>query len=124
MTASHPGAVGPGSPADALPSDEALLERIAGGDQDALTELYDRHRSMTYAIALRITGSVAAAEDVLQDAFLGAWRNAGRFERSRGTGRSWLLSIVHHRAIDHVRRRRAGLELPDPESPLPPALVA
>ena len=68
---------------------------------------------MAYSIALRITGEPAAAEDVVQEAFLGAWRNAARYAETRGSVKTWLLSIVHHRAIDAVRRRRPTTELPD-----------
>ena len=78
---------------------------------------------MAYAIAYRITGERSAAEDVVQDAFLGAWRNAARYVEARGTVRTWLFSIVHHRAIDAIRRRRPTVELPDSESALPDTLT-
>jgi RNA polymerase sigma-70 factor (ECF subfamily) len=78
---------------------------------------------MAYSVALRITGEPAAAEDVVQDAFLGAWRNADRFVGSKGLARTWLLSIVHHRAIDAIRRRRPAGELPDPEAATPDSLT-
>ena len=73
---------------------------------DALQDLYDRYRTMAYSIALRITADASLAEDVVQDAFLGAWRNAARYVEGRGSVKTWLLSIVHHRAVDAVRRRR------------------
>src|SRR5262245_47140468 len=79
---------------------------------------------MAYSIALRITGEAAAAEDVVQDAFLGVWRHADRYVEGRGSVKTWLLSIVHHRAIDAIRRRRPSVELPDPEIPPPPQLIA
>ena len=78
---------------------------------------------MAFSIAYRITGDRAAAEDVVQEAFLGAWRNAGRYVDARGSVRTWLLSIVHHRAIDAIRRRRPTAELPEPEAALPAALT-
>jgi RNA polymerase sigma-70 factor (ECF subfamily) len=78
---------------------------------------------MSFSIAYRITGDRAAAEDVVQEAFLGAWRNAARYADARGTVRTWLLSIVHHRAIDAVRRRRATTELPDTDASLPDSLT-
>ena len=78
---------------------------------------------MAFSIAYRITGDRAAAEDVVQDAFLGAWRNAGRYVGARGSVRTWLFSIVHHRAIDAVRRRRPTIELPESESRLPDTLT-
>lgn len=103
----------PGSPAaGVVDPDREILERIVAGDLDALEELYERYRTMAYSIALRITADPGAAEDVVQEAFLGAWRNAGRHVAGRGSVKTWLLSIVHHRAIDAVRRRRPTSELP------------
>jgi RNA polymerase sigma-70 factor (ECF subfamily) len=103
--------------------DRAVLERVAAGQLDALEELYDRYRTMAYSIALRITADASTAEDVVQDAFLGAWRNAARYAEGRGSVKTWLLSIVHHRAVDAVRRRRPTIELPDAQSPPPAALT-
>ena len=103
--------------------DEQLLAGLVDGRLDALDRLYDRYRTMAYSIALRITSDATLAEDVVQDAFLGAWRNAARYELGRGSVRTWLLSIVHHRAIDAVRRRRPTSELPEAEAPPPPALT-
>jgi RNA polymerase sigma-70 factor (ECF subfamily) len=105
-----PLATGPDDP------DQRLLDRLVGGDLDALEGLYERYRTMAYSIALRITGEPAVAEDVVQEAFLGAWRNAARYAEARGSVKTWLLSIVHHRSIDAVRRRRPTAELPDGES--------
>jgi RNA polymerase sigma-70 factor (ECF subfamily) len=78
---------------------------------------------MAYSIALRITGETTLAEDVVQDAFLGAWRNAGRYAESRASVKTWLLAIVHHRAVDAVRRRRPTVELPEREDVPPTALT-
>jgi RNA polymerase sigma factor (sigma-70 family) len=103
-------------------ADRAVLERVATGQLDALEELYDRYRTMAYSIALRITADPSTAEDVVQDAFLCAWRNAARYIEGRGSVKTWLLSIVHHRAVDSLRRRRPTIELPDTES-LPPAAL-
>src|SRR5207247_7944228 len=97
-------------------ADQATLARTAVAHLDALEELYERYRTMAYSIALRITADAALAEDVVQDAFLGAWRNAARYAKGRGSVKTWLLSIVHHRAVDAVRRRRPTTELPDPEA--------
>jgi RNA polymerase sigma-70 factor (ECF subfamily) len=99
------------------------MNRLAGGDLGALDRLYEQYGAMAFSIAYRITGDRSAAEDVVQDAFLGAWRNAGRYVDARGSVRTWLLSIVHHRAIDAVRRRRPTVELPDPEAILPDTLT-
>ena len=104
-------------------ADRAALERIAGGDHAAIEILYERYKTMTFALAMRITGDAALAEDVVQDAFIGAWRNAARYEQGRGSVKTWLLSIVHHRAIDATRRRRPTTELPDGEAPTPPTLT-
>jgi RNA polymerase sigma-70 factor (ECF subfamily) len=71
-----------------------------------LQELYERHKTMAYSIAYRVTGEGGAAEDAVQDAFLGVWRSAGRYQPARASVRTWLLTIVHRRAIDVVRRRR------------------
>jgi RNA polymerase sigma-70 factor (ECF subfamily) len=95
-----------GSGNQAADLDLPLIERLAAGELEALQELYERHKTMAYSIALRITGDGATAEDAVQDAFLGAWRNAARYEAGRASVRTWLLTIVHRRAIDAVRRRR------------------
>ena len=102
-------------------ADRAALLRIADGELAALEDLYDRYKTMAYSIAYRITNDATLAEDVVQDAFLGAWRNAGRYVEGRGSVKTWLLSIVHHRAIDAVRRRRPTTDLPDVETALPAA---
>ena len=104
-------------------ADRSVLTRVANGELDALDELYDRYKTMAYSIAYRITNDATLAEDVVQDAFLGAWRNAARYVEGRGSVKTWLLSIVHHRAIDAVRRRRPTTELPDVELPPPAALT-
>jgi RNA polymerase sigma factor (sigma-70 family) len=106
------------SPVDA--ADRNVLLRVANGQLDALQELYDSYRTMAYSIALRITSDASLAEDVVQDAFLGAWRNAGRYVEGKGSVKTWLLSIVHHRAVDAVRRRRPTVELPERED-IPPS---
>jgi RNA polymerase sigma-70 factor, ECF subfamily len=106
------------SPAD--DADRAVLERVVAGELHALEELYDRYRTMAYSIAYRITNDATLAEDVVQDAFLGAWRNAARYIEGRGSVKTWLLSIVHHRAIDAIRRRKPTTELPERED-VPPA---
>jgi RNA polymerase sigma factor (sigma-70 family) len=111
---------GPGSPAD--DADREVLERIADGQLAALEELYDRYRTMAYSVAFRITNDAAVAEDVVQDGFVGAWRNASRYAEVRGSVKTWLLAIVHHRAIDALRRRRPASEPPDRED-APPAML-
>jgi RNA polymerase sigma-70 factor, ECF subfamily len=104
-------------------ADRAALARIAGGELAALEYLYDRYKTMAYSIAYRITNDATLAEDVVQDAFLGAWRNAARYVEGRGSVKTWLLSIVHHRSIDAIRRRRPTTELPEIDAGLPAALT-
>jgi RNA polymerase sigma factor (sigma-70 family) len=117
----RPGSLRVSSPVD--DADRQVLADVGEGRLDALEALYDRYRAMAYAIALRITADPSLAEDVVQDAFLGVWRHAERYVEGRGSVKTWLLSIVHHRAIDAVRRRRPASELPDPELPSPPQLI-
>jgi RNA polymerase sigma-70 factor (ECF subfamily) len=106
------------------PSDEALLERLAAGpDEGALSDLYDRYQAMMYGLAMRITRDPALAQDAVQEAFVGVWRNAARYAVGRSTVRTWMLSIAHHRAIDIVRRRRPTSALPEIETN-DPALTA
>ena len=112
---------GPGPDVDR--TDRETMERLAGGDLGSLERLYDQYGAMSFSIAYRITGDRASAEDVVQEAFLGAWRNAARYAGARGSVKTWLLSIVHHRAIDAVRRRRPTAELPETEGALPAPLV-
>jgi RNA polymerase sigma-70 factor (ECF subfamily) len=104
-------------------TDRESMDRLANGDLGALDGLYEQYGAMAFSIAYRITGDRTAAEDVVQEAFLGAWRNAARYVDARGSVRTWLLSIVHHRAIDAIRRRRPTAELPDAEAPLPEVLT-
>ena len=103
-------------------ADRAALERIARDELGALDELYERYKTMAYSIAYRITNDATLAEDVVQEAFLGVWRNATRYVQGRGSVKTWLLSIVHHRAIDAVRRRRSTVDLPERDDAPPPAL--
>src|SRR5918995_4052488 len=103
-------------------ADRAVLGRVADGELRALDELYERYKTMAYSIAYRITNDATLAEDVVQDAFLGAWRNAERYIAGRGSVKTWLLSIVHHRAIDAVRRRKPTTELPESTDAPPAAL--
>ncbi|MGH2511209.1 MAG: RNA polymerase sigma factor [Candidatus Limnocylindrales bacterium] len=121
---SDPPARAPGrlaSPAD--DADRAVVDAIAAGDQGAIGTLYEKYKTMAYGLALRITGDTGLADDVVQEAFVGAWRNAGRYATDRGSVKTWLLAIVHHRAIDAVRRRRPTSELPEHEEAPPPNLT-
>jgi len=97
--------------------DARLLELIQQGDQDAVAAVYDRYGGVAYGLALRITGDAQSAEDAVQEAFVSVWKQAQRFDPARGRLRSWLLTIVHHRAIDAVRRKAAMNERSLPEEP-------
>ena len=105
-------------------SEAELMRQVAAGEIGGLEAIYDRYHAMAYALALRITTETGLAEDVVQDSFLGVWRNAGRYAEARGTVRSWLLAIVRHRAIDAMRRQRASVALgEEPDEALPPNLT-
>jgi len=92
-------------------SDEALLKEIAGGAVWAMDSLYERYSRMLYSVAYRMVADHQIAEDLLQDAFLAVWRRSTSYSPQTGAARSWLISILHHRAIDHLRRmrRRSGI---------------
>src|SRR3954447_5187129 len=85
-------------------ADEDLMALVQRGDAQAFEAIYDRHGSAAFSLAYRIAGSRAAAEDIVQEAFLSVWRSAVRYSPERGNLRSWLLSVVHNRAIDSLRR--------------------
>ena len=96
-------------------SDDAVLGLLARSDESALAELYDRYGGPAYRLALRILRDATLAQDAVQDAFLTAWRTATSFDVRRGSASTWLLTLVHRRAVDVVRRedRRRGLPLDD-----------
>jgi RNA polymerase sigma-70 factor (ECF subfamily) len=89
------------------PADAALVRRIRAGDRSAVDGLYDRFRRPAFALARRILADDALAEDVLQDVFVTVWRDPSAFDRSRGSFASWLLGLVHHKAVDAVRREES-----------------
>lgn len=107
----------------AAESESELLRRIASADLVAFEALYDIYGSVAYGVALRITYDEALAQDVVQDTFLSVWRHAARFDPARGSVKTWLLAIVHHRAVDQVRGRRETVVLPDPDDDLPGPLT-
>jgi RNA polymerase sigma-70 factor (ECF subfamily) len=86
-------------------ADEELMPLIGEKNPDAFEVFYDRHGGVAYSLAYRIVGEKAAAEDVTQEAFISIWRSGARFDRARGSVRSWTLSIVRNRAIDMLRSR-------------------
>ena len=94
------------SPDAALQSlaDEELMSLVAKGEARAFETIYERHCGAAFSLAYRMCGSRALAEDVAQEAFLSIWRAGGRYDRARGSVRTWVLGIVHNRAIDALRR--------------------
>lgn len=77
---------------------------VQGGDAGAFSVVYDRHADVAFSLAYRICGNRNKAEDVVQEAFLSVWRGGGRYDRARGSVRTWILGIVHNRSIDALRR--------------------
>jgi RNA polymerase sigma-70 factor, ECF subfamily len=97
-------------------ADEEVMQLVQDGNPRAFELLYDRHGGAAFSLAYRMVGNRTAAEDISQEAFLSIWRSRLRYRRERGSVRTWVLGIVHHRAIDALRRnvvhdrRRAGVE--------------
>lgn len=89
------------------PADEALVSRIVNGDQSALGGLYDRYGRPAYSLARRICADDGIAEDVVQEVFLAFWRDPSRYDSARGSFGTWLLTLVHHKSVDAVRRESA-----------------
>jgi RNA polymerase sigma factor (sigma-70 family) len=100
-------------------SDEALLAAVARSDEAALAELYDRFGRVAYGLALRILRDQSLAEDAVQDAFLQVWRSAGTFQAGRAKASTWLLTFVHRRAVDLVRRESRRRTEPMDSAPEP-----
>lgn len=100
-----------------IAGDAELVRRAAGGDATAFATLYDRHARVVYGIARRVLRDDALAEDAVQEAFLAAWRGAGSYDPRAAAVRTWLVMLVHRRAVDMVRRqeRRRAEPLPEEE---------
>jgi RNA polymerase sigma-70 factor (ECF subfamily) len=95
-------------------ADEDLMALVRHGEARAFEVIYDRHCGVAFSLAYRMCGTRSAAEDVVQESFLSLWRSGARYDRTRGSVRTWVLGIVHNRAIDSLRRghdrRRASDE--------------
>ena len=106
-------------------SDEALVALVARGDEAALAELYDRAGGVAYGIAFRVLRDERLAEDAVQEGFLAVWRSAAAYRAERAAARTWIVTLVHRRAVDLVRReerRRADpLDLVPRQEPADPA---
>src|SRR3954447_17485333 len=85
-------------------ADEELMHLVRRGDPRAFEVVYERHASAAFSLAYRMVGKRATAEEVVQEAFLALWRANARYDRARGSVRTWILGIVHNRAIDALRR--------------------
>jgi RNA polymerase sigma-70 factor, ECF subfamily len=106
-----------------IDSEESLVRRLQAGDHDALARLYDAYASIVGALAQRILRDPGEAEEIVQEVFVQAWRQADRFDRSRGTLAAWLVTMARSRALDRVRRRTVRQEAAGeiPRGPLPPS---
>ena len=94
---------------DVRPSqwERTTRDRLIAGDEGALNEIYDQFSSFVYGLALRVIGDARAAEDVSQDVFVSVWERPDAFDPHRGSLRTWLGTLAHRRAVDHVRREEA-----------------
>ncbi|KRF34741.1 ECF RNA polymerase sigma factor SigK [Nocardioides sp. Soil805] len=110
------GAPSPGAPSGAAPADTTagelatLLQRSSRGDEGAFAQVYDATSSRAYGLALRVVRNPAHAEEVVQEAYLDAWRSSTRYDPARGSALGWLLTIVHRKAVDRVRSAEAATQ--------------
>jgi RNA polymerase sigma-70 factor, ECF subfamily len=96
-------------------ADEDLMVLVGEGDARAFEVVFDRHSGASFSLAYRMCGRRATAEDVVQEAFVSLWRSGARYDPTRGSVRSWVLAVVHHRAVDALRRGvvREGRDVDD-----------
>jgi RNA polymerase sigma-70 factor, ECF subfamily len=85
-------------------ADEDLMQLVQRAEAPAFEVVYDRHASAAFSLAYRMCGAQPLAEEIVQEAFLSIWRSGARYDRGRGSVRTWILGITHHRAIDALRR--------------------
>jgi len=98
--------------------DRDLMARLRSGDEDAFRGLFDRYAPTANALARRVVRQSHLAEEIVQEAFMAVWRDPGAYDGERGSVKSWLMGMVHHRAVDLVRReeahrRRAEAAIPE-----------
>jgi RNA polymerase sigma-70 factor (ECF subfamily) len=86
-------------------ADEELMQLVYRDNPAAFEVIYDRHVDVAFSLAYRMCAQRGLAEDVVQEAFLSLWRSRSRYDRRRGSVRTWVLGVVHNRAIDALRRR-------------------
>ncbi len=108
---------------DEQPTDAALMEQLIRREPGALERLYDRHARAVYSLVLRIAQQAATAEEIVQDVFLQLWRNAHRYQASRGPLEPWLFTLARNRALDHLRLKREKQRRREETLELPPAAV-
>lgn len=92
---------------DRQDSDGAIADALQRGDVAGLESLYDRYGTLAYSVAMRVLGDSGRSEDVVQECFLRLWNSAARFDVNRGSLRTWLITAVRNRSIDHLRGRAA-----------------
>jgi RNA polymerase sigma-70 factor (ECF subfamily) len=88
-------------------ADEELMALVYDGDARAFEVIFDRHAGPAFSLAYRMCGRRALAEEIVQEAFMSLWRSAARYDRTRGSVRSWVLRVVHNRAVDMFRREQS-----------------
>ncbi|MGH7722785.1 MAG: sigma-70 family RNA polymerase sigma factor [Candidatus Dormibacteria bacterium] len=86
-------------------SDDRMLDLLARAEPEGIEMLFDRYSGLAYTLAFRVLNDAGSAEDVVQEAFLSVWRRASTYRSERGSLRTWVCSIVHHRALDRLRGR-------------------
>jgi RNA polymerase sigma factor (sigma-70 family) len=110
---------------DSTRDDADLLEACSAGDEQALGCIYDRYGALAYGVALRVLRDAALAEDAVQEAFLVVWRQAAIYDPARGKAATWIVTLVHRRAVDLVRRQHRFNALPlELAAVAPPAAVS
>src|SRR5256885_2492508 len=105
-------------------ADEDLMQLVRRGDTGAFELVYERHATAAFSLAYRMCGRRSVAEDVVQEAFLSLWRSGARYDRARGSVRSWILRAVHNRAIDAFRREAATISRDVPDEGISQFLAA